>query len=165
MSRLLACGLLLMLGGCSLFKKNDDELPPLPVSAVAVTPTSIAPEIPVSPSIAVASATPAAASAQSPVVVVPSGEHTKGSTKGPAAVASNGGTAPGAPAASAAPADPDTPAKPSTPSPGLPGLSAKCQSGCQKSYKDCTTQTSAANAIEMVQKCATALSSCFADCK
>jgi len=165
MSRLIACGLLLMLGGCNLFKKNDDALPPPPVSAVAVTPTSIAPEIPVSPSIAVGTATPAAASAQSPVVVVPSGEHTKGSTKGPAAVASTGGSASGDPAASAAPADPDGPSKPSTPSLNLPGLSAKCQSGCQKSYQDCTTQSGAANAIEMVQKCATALSSCFASCK
>jgi hypothetical protein len=162
-SRLLACGLLLMLGGCNLFKKNDDPLPPPPVSAVAITPTSIAPEIPVSSS--VVAVTPPAASAPNPAAVVPAGEHSKGSANGPAPVAKKGGTAPTAPGASAAPADPDGPATPSSPSLGFPTISKQCQSGCQKSYQDCTTQSGAANAIEMVQKCAAALSACFASCK
>ena len=163
MSRLLACGLLLTLGGCDLFKKNDDALPPPPVSAVAVTPTSIAPEIPASPN--AATAVPVAPSVQNPVVAVPAGEHAKGSTSGGTAVTHKGGAASGAPAASAAPVDPDGPATPSTPSLALPTISAQCKSGCQKSYQDCTTQSGAANPLEMVQKCGTALSSCFSACK
>ena len=165
MSRLLACGLFLMLGGCNLLKKSDSAPEPsvLPsATAIPVALPSIIPALPASPSIAAAVAV--APAVPSPAAVVPAGAHSKGTPSGAAATATKSGTA-SATVASAAPAASAISAVPSIPSLALPTLSAQCQSGCQKSYQDCTTQSGAANPVEMVQKCGAALSSCFASCK
>lgn len=165
MSRLLACGLLLMLGGCNLLKKSDNaDTQPSALPSASAVPVALPAIVPVVPAIqSGAAAMPAAPAVQNPAA----GVQSKVTPSGTAAVATKGATASatGATVASAAPAVSAVTAVPSIPSLALPTLSAQCQSGCQKSYSDCTTQSGAANPVEMMQKCATALSSCFASCK
>ena len=143
--RFLGCILSLSLCavGCQS-KKNDDVPPPTLPSAVSVpvaaSAASLVPEVP--------SAVPSEHA--EPGHIAAGAKVPKGHDAGP--VAATSATASATPPASAA-------------EPAIPGISAQCQTTCRNSYKDCMTPSGTAAAIDILQKCREALSTCFAACK
>ena len=160
---------LLALGGCKYLHKTDSapDAQALVIASASAAPaaasatTSAAPAVSSAPPVAsIAPVIPAvAATALATHTHVETTTKTKTSTA--TSTAATAGSA--KPAASAAGV---ASVKPVASVPGVitPPVSSDCRAACQKTYRECASQTGTLVGVELVRKCRAALVPCLASC-